>query len=336
MIFAVTVIREMIELLSAGSQNASGLSPEALWEQVISEVLKKNPKLEKDIEENKEAMKAVFLTAVAAISQKEGGDHYFHAGLESRLRQIRQSSERVNFLIDNKTPIGIAVVTIASILAAILSVIVSLPRTDNYYRELKLACSQVVVSAVKAVVVDVTIVAVSDVLALVSQALLLLPELMGSAEFINDTPVLKQMKQLSARRMKAYEQTFEDFAKFGLVVKLSLIGCTVEGLSEQDSLRFLQIMDRVMSHQDQYPDYQELIKTALNKVIESDGLKSKLMPVLLANKAHLSYLGDSAKQLLLDHFKDNVDSKEQSVLEEALQKHSVANPGGSQAKRGGP
>jgi hypothetical protein len=294
LIAAATVADALNDYLSrdSGSKSVDYKTALELFDGVLRDMKDRNPQFRSEFERNEGSFRDMLVTSIKAYVDQniEYSDHY-RADLEARVKYIGQASDAIDFVIDNKTPVGIAISVVACVLGALLGVVVALPQTDNFYRELKLACTQITVGVVKGVV-DATIAAIGDVLAIVSSVLLLLPRLLGGRDFVENTPVLREMHQLSARRVGAYFTTYEDFAKFGLVVKLVLMGSDIKNLSDRDNLRFLQMMDRVSAHHDQYPDYEGSIKSAIERVCDrSPEYHADLIKVLYNHQDYLRSFG---------------------------------------------
>lgn len=281
------------------AQNMTFDTALGLFEGVIRHMKATNPSFKATFESNETAMRDLISSSIRAYLRDQSSlqtHNYFGADIEERVKQVKDSGSAIDFVIDRKTALGVAIATVVSILAALLGVIVSLPQSQNFYRDLKMACTQVTVGVLKAVI-DITIASLTDVLAIVSSILLFLPKLLGAEEFINKMPVLRKMNQLATRRMRSYENTFEDFAKFGLMIKLRVLGMDVKNMTQEDKFRLIEMMDRMVKHQATDPNFNASMNEALESCLNSED-QERLIEVLHRNKDYLPHLGEDALEQL--------------------------------------
>ena len=273
-------------------------------DQLLMKIRVNHPEAAQKVLEHEGQLRHLISMAIDDYMQNQAELHsndFYQMRMEDRLRLFGKSRARVGQIIENRTFAGMVLQMICNVLAAICTVIVTLPYSENYYRDLKYCISQLTVGILRDTI-GAAIAAVADVAAVVSVVFLIIPRLFVSKEVVAQIPMLSQMQNLLKSRVNAYQKLWGNFAKQGLIFRLTFMQQDVKKMNEKEQLAFLRMYDRVNIHSKQYGINSEQFFEVIFGLINKDQTPERLESILCVMDNQFGYINlmsDESKIQLL-------------------------------------
>ena len=247
-------------------------------------------------------------------------NNFYQMRMEDRLRLFGSSRARIGQIIDDKTFIGMTLQMICNVVAAVVTVIILLPYSENFYRDLKYCFSQLTVGVLRDTI-GAAAAALADVAAAVSIAFLIIPRLFSRKEVVDKMPVLGGMQRLLRRRIHAYGKLWDNFTRQGLIFRLTFMQQDIRKMSEQEQLTFLRMYDRVNSHSKQYgmnsAHFFDVVFGLLGKSETPERLEA-VLNVMDKQLGYIAMMPDASKVSLLKTLADKFSKVEDVDLDEQI------------------
>ncbi len=313
------------EMLTAhtGAQVIDKKTAHEFINQLLFHMKNKYPEASARVLEHESDFRDLILLAIDDYISNQDHLHannFYQMRMEDRLRLFGSSRARIGQIIDNKTFIGMTLQMICNVVAAVVTVIVLLPYSENFYRDLKYCFSQLTVGVLRDTI-GATAAALADVAAAVSIAFLIIPRLFLRKEVVDKMPVLGGMQQLLRRRIHAYGKLWGNFTRQGLIFRLTFMQQDIRKMSEQEQLTFLRMYDRVNSHSKQYGMNSEHFFDVVFGLLGKNETPERLEAVLNVMDKQLGYIAmmpDASKVNLLEMLADKFSKVEDVDLDEKI------------------
>tara|TARA_Y200000002_G_scaffold316672_1_gene275063 strand:+ start:2181 stop:3473 length:1293 start_codon:yes stop_codon:yes gene_type:complete len=292
--------------MKSGASITSKESAHHFMNRVIQEMCIKNPELKKGIMAHHDEIHGVLDNVIAIYFQdlaKYNDSDFYRMPIESRLKSIKNSADKLFDTAKNKNTFGILLGMTCKTIAAVIGIIVAIPATDNLYRDLRNCFSQIVVGLVRdaiALFVSIT----SDVAAILSGLMLAVSRVFVDKDNVDNYPFLREMNQLVVMRAGAYTKLWSDFSEMGLMIRLIYMHTPVDTLSIEDQFRFLDAYQRIEFSKDEFNLRENDLFLVLSDLLKYTGNteKENVTKLLEGMEMQMRYIGlmeDECKEELI-------------------------------------